>query len=650
VSSDLVRKEIILAFSETGKFLWKVAPLSLVLALLYTTYVVDLSVGHFLHVNITATGERTSPEAKAAVVWLRSPSFKELRSGRFMARKSKGWIEDHQFVVSLRDYPSELAIFGYFTRNRPLQLFETGYSGEAHIEIDGITRRVDLFRNSSSTFDLQAMNNFHPAGPWMPALLNYLFVLLRSFIVIVPCMMLLHPIYVLSFPASIARAASSPSEMPERSRWKGTVLLFLFLLILGTFLVAFYPGVMTVDSYEAYYEGLTHRYIDWHPPIMAALWSITDKIVKGAGGLFLLNSLAAVVSFFLLAKTALRENKTLFFLPMLGLFLPFVTGILFALWSDVSLAVSFLLSFSLWYFWRTTGTLTRPKLLVVLIPLFYASSVRHNALPAAVPFIFLIFLDFSPKWKALAVTILTCFLFYTGNQVLSYSMLRTEKSYTIQAILSHDLMSIYSITGKNYFPEGYLTKSRLDALMPAFDQSNLDPTTWMNDPYVSRDASKISQLKKRWLTAVKENPFVYLAHRWLAFRGFLTIVASTIVPASFPPPDFTAGRSRPLLQETALGKIHTKYVEWASENLFFLFQPLTYLIGSGILLFVSIRRKIVIAVAMSSSALLYMIPYFFVAPAPNFRYVYWSVFAVLLSVYVLWMEESKRPGNNLRSH
>jgi hypothetical protein len=188
-------------------------------------------------------------------------------------------------------------------------------------------------------------------------------------------------------------------------------------------------------------------------------------------------------------------------------------------------------------------------------------------------------------------------------------------------------------------PESYLPRSRLNSLMMHFDHTNLDPTTWMNNTYVTRDSSKISHLRRNWIEAVLENPAAYFTHRWLAFRSFLTVIASTNLPVSEPEPDFLSEKKPPLMSETKLGRIHTKYVEWASQYLFFGFQAVTYLLGSAALLLISIWKKRMILAALSCSAFLYIAPYFFVAPAPNYRYVYWAVFAVLLSVFVWWIEK-----------
>ncbi len=209
-------------------------------------------------------------------------------------------------------------------------------------------------------------------------------------------------------------------------------------------------------------------------------------------------------------------------------------------------------------------------------------------------------------------------------------------------------MGIYDITRRNYVPDNYLSKPRLDEVMRFYDHRiSARTTVWAPvDWFISYDDNVISGLKTAWLKAIRENVIAYVTHRWILFKSFLTdrdgkvnhlyAVSDWHEVMQNPPP---------LLEETALGKIHTAYVNGTYKLLGFLFKAYFWLIISFVLLGYAIRRKVLIVGALASSSLLYFAPYFFVAPSVNYRYIYWPVIACVVSIIVIWIEtDFVQPG------
>jgi hypothetical protein len=412
--------------------------------------------------------------------------------------------------------------------------------------------------------------------------------------------------------------------------------VYLILLSFSVFLlfcVAFYPGVMIVDSYSQYYEALRFYFFDWHPPAMAALWALTDRVIQGPGGMFLLQIGAAVLSVFLLARAAAVKCIKLYFAPVFLLFIPSISCFLFAVMKDVNFAVSLLLAFSLWYFWTTSGKLNHFRLFVIMALVFYASCIRHNAVPATLPLIAL-FLSATQnsRKKVIFLSLSVMGLFFLGNYILTYRVLRANRVYISQTVMAHDLMGIYVITRKNYFPENYLSKDKVDSLASKFDPSNNLFTTQL-----LYDSQAISDLKGQWLLAILEHPATYLSNRWKLFRSFLFEIEWIIAPVSHPPFKELQNVSR-LAKETYLGRTHTRYVTWVHENASFVFNAATYLFASFVILIFSIRKKILSSAALSLSSVLYIGHYFFVASIVNYRKTYWATVATFLSLFVLWIE------------
>jgi hypothetical protein len=385
---------------------------------------------------------------------------------------------------------------------------------------------------------------------------------------------------------------------------------------------------------------------------MALLWVVTDKIIPGSGGMLLFQFACILIAAFLLSLVAIQKGKKLYFLPLLAILLPAICNIVFVIWKDVSFAASAFLGFSLWYFWRSQGTFNKKKLAVVLVILFYAAAVRFNALPAVFPLLLFIFWERTRPVKAIALTIVWSAVFFLGNNFLTYKILHSTKQYGFQQVIAHDLMGIYKITGKNYLPDVYLKKSTLDNLMTLFDHRFSDATTYTSSYFMTSDGSAISALKAGWFKAIHENLWAYLRHRWLLFCSFLTNKDGWIYhiqTLSSPVPADLKGQIDPLLDETWLGKIHERYVNWFFYYYRFALEGLIYLLASFLIFILGIRRNSSPLLALSTSSLCYLLPYFFVAPEVSYRYIYWSVFAVLLAFFVMWVDYSavKQPGDSI---
>ncbi|TVM04529.1 hypothetical protein FCN52_14595, partial [Enterococcus faecium] len=58
------------------------------------------------------------------------------------------------------------------------------------------------------------------------------------------------------------------------------------LILFGLSVLVFAPGYAQYDSVTRYDQVLRGRYDDWHPPIMARLWSLFGR--QGAGPMLVL--------------------------------------------------------------------------------------------------------------------------------------------------------------------------------------------------------------------------------------------------------------------------------------------------------------------------------------------------------------------------
>src|ERR1043166_2575609 len=84
-------------------------------------------------------------------------------------------------------------------------------------------------------------------------------------------------------------------------------LLAAFLLC-AAMLAIWWPGVPMYDSVDQYGQALRGAYDDWHPPIMARLWSLFLLFWTGQGPMFVLQALLYWLGLGLIAAALAREG------------------------------------------------------------------------------------------------------------------------------------------------------------------------------------------------------------------------------------------------------------------------------------------------------------------------------------------------------
>src|SRR4051812_5652539 len=69
----------------------------------------------------------------------------------------------------------------------------------------------------------------------------------------------------------------------------------------------FYPALMSADTMNQYGQALTGRYLDWHPPFMAAILGLVLRMRGTVGLLMLFQCLAGVFGLRALAAACLAQ-------------------------------------------------------------------------------------------------------------------------------------------------------------------------------------------------------------------------------------------------------------------------------------------------------------------------------------------------------
>ncbi|HYH87255.1 MAG TPA: hypothetical protein VEX60_17515 [Pyrinomonadaceae bacterium] len=426
-----------------------------------------------------------------------------------------------------------------------------------------------------------------------------------------------------------------------------------YLLCAAGFLlsvVAFYPGYMSPDSTGQLAQARAWEFTDWHPPLMAAVWGVVDRVAAGPAGMLLLHNAAYWGACALFWRATYRRSVWL----GLGLvafgFMPQVLSHLSAVWKDTGLGVSLLLASALLYRARETGS--KGALVAALPLLFYGCGVRLNAAPAVLPLalwagliacrIFPTLRARSARWPRLlpALIGIACFLLLTGAATLvTEALIKGKHSYTGQTVLLHDLAAISIERGEALFPD-YVVRDEhfsLDKVAQQYVPALATPIVGVETSglKLSSDARDMDALRAKWLEVVPRNAGAYLRHRWAAF-GWATglgqpDVCLPYLIASTNPPGYKTG-------DLAVHRMLRAYF-WTTRNTVF-FRGFFWLLVCAALCYLASRGRLTgdleLVFVLATSGLLYGAAYFFIAPSCDFRFFWWTMLAAsVASVFFL---------------
>jgi hypothetical protein len=432
--------------------------------------------------------------------------------------------------------------------------------------------------------------------------------------------------------------------------------------------VATAPGIYSPDSLDQLLQAQRGVYSDGHPPLMAGLWSLLLRISGTAATLYWLH-LGLLSSAFILFALAFRRSNLpgAVWLLLPAACSPAILNFIGVLWKDVGLAVSLAFCFACVALSRAARAGQIATLLVVLVVSFYAVGVRHNALPAVLPLLWLSLLPFFPRpgWRRnvgiAAIAIIGAALLFVGGQLVSYQVLEARRIHLEQAVELFDLAAISVISGADVIPdEAKRANFSSQALRAAYSPTSSGSLIFRPDPAIlpplqlTENPQYLPIFRQAWERAIINYPWAYLSHRGAVFASLLGIGRQTPFFATVDYRQqsaiFEAGVGvlgdpavksidvgRPIFGHRVAASLLMAFIRAAVHTyLFFGWLWLLVLVATFVAAIVLRKRPMAeVAIGLSASGLLYLLPYFFVAPSSDFRYLYWSVVAANLSTAIV---------------
>ena len=462
-----------------------------------------------------------------------------------------------------------------------------------------------------------------------------------------------------------AKEDAGQSSTSRASAGIGTIALLVPVCIVAC---AAWPGLYQVDSLKQLRQAMTGHYTDTHPPLMALIWAGLLELTGTPASMFGLHialwALGLLFWALVLCRANLPEGLPLLVLAAFSPTMLFLPGIVL---KDVGLAVTLSMAFALAAALVLSQERSPFLLITILILAFYAVGIRWNSFPAVLPLLYLTSLAITRAhgWRRHFAAALACTLCSTlllgSNLALVFRILPVERDHMIQFLQIHDLAGITVRTHKLLIPaefqttrfsvanlEQAYTPTSMDLLYvtPAYLQQaskvnveNVDEIFGKNATgdgviRITQDPLVLSMLTREWLSAIRENPGAYLRHRTAVFSSLLRL-GDEPYPARVP------AELKLFYSNSAVTKLSTatlnRLVGWAGGSPLFTGWFWILALAGAILAGAFIRHDPLgkVTIALGVSGLVYLVPYFFVGVAADFRYCYWSIVAATLCAVIL---------------
>jgi hypothetical protein len=307
----------------------------------------------------------------------------------------------------------------------------------------------------------------------------------------------------------------------------GRAIVLLAIFAQAVIAIAYgVPGHLSIDSVVQLYEGRTHEFISFHPPMMSLLLGLMDQVVPGAALFVLLNQLLYTTSLLLLLRHFGQSvgvvggllAATVLLNPIVAVY----TGIV---WKDVLFAHLILfgyvcLAVSAWQ--TTRARLTFAAVAIIAVAL--AASLRQQGLLLALPAALYVGWSIAAKGYArltvaagaLSLVLGINALILHGADRVAIRAPESRASTGLLLLARYDLAGILAHGGSLPDPQ---SDREMRPVVPSYDPYRADGLGWPAQDsglmkFSYRDAYAL------WARSILHSPAAYLRHRARHF-GFL---------------------------------------------------------------------------------------------------------------------------------
>ena len=429
---------------------------------------------------------------------------------------------------------------------------------------------------------------------------------------------------------------------------------WVWLAVAAFIVLMFYPGIMSNDSIASLRQARSFEFNDWHPPVMAMIWSVFDRIVEGPAGMLLAQAALYAYGCSALCAQAFPKLSARFprwlVVVVFSLFPPVMT-LSGMIWKDIWMSAFLLLALVHLFRMREAASVRRRHAHGAIVVLFclVATAFRHNALAATAGLLagaaYLALSMQGKGWRLLlacAGGVATAFALYLA--VSMFNRLVAQPGNPTTAIYLYDMAGIIVYSGDAEAAaqrllshpvaftdnRGQFLRRIYQRYSPAVAGNVISTTSRPDAPfslnvYRHHDAEGVRNAHR---DLVRAYPLAYLKHRTTAFSCLLQLCdrqewvnhSYVLNPQYALPKTLDRDSLRYTLRSIVL-----------SGHLALLYHPgfwLLVTVAGGIIGFVRIVREpptappsLLLFMGLSGVGLAFSL--YFTSPIESFRYMHW---------------------------
>lgn len=399
-------------------------------------------------------------------------------------------------------------------------------------------------------------------------------------------------------------------------------------------LFIFYPGIMTYDAKYVYIAITQPPWGDWQSPVMVWLWKLIDPLAPGSAGMFLLIAGLYWGGFAILSMRIARRSLWPGILLAVLAFLPPAAEFAGIIWRDILFSTTWLFAVALAYVAATSPSRARVLLQIAALGLVaFGVLLRPNALIAAP--LLVAYALWPTRVRVLRTAIIyvpAAIALYGLVQVAYYDLLEAKREHPLHSVFVFDLGGISHFAKQNQFPATW-TPAQNALVIDGCYKPTLWDIYWNRDPcnFVMDKLEKQEKvfgtpvLSSAWIAALARHPLAYLQHRASFMWNFLASENLTLWTLDVEDPRKYVYEDRPAFM--ALRAIDESLRKTP------LMRAGTWLILDLVVVLLAWPRRNTaegaLALAAAGSAAIYVLTFFPVGVASDFRYAHWAVLAAL---------------------
>jgi hypothetical protein len=414
----------------------------------------------------------------------------------------------------------------------------------------------------------------------------------------------------------------------------------LLVAVWGLFVAYSWPGFMSYDSVKQLVQARSGELGNWHPPLMAWLWSVLDSIVAGPALMLILQTGLFMIGLFAVIRRYAAPMRAAVVSAAVFLFPP-VFAPLSVIWKDSLMAAVLVCA--------VAGLASQARLARVLgwLGLVAVAALRHNAPILIVPIAAMLvpLPERGPTWRRRALGAGVGVAVSIAGLLVSRGLTRVDEHPFANMIAMPDVAAV--IATSEAMPDAEVRALLGDVpLAVARDvQARLraidaDDTDWqplsVGEQHVFELVTTDAQaaaMTSAWRRAIAEHPGRYLAHRMVLLGKVLGWTHRRPIPYVTPLSEnrdviAVAGEVRSYSGfQRAVGRVLLRL----SRNI--MFWPMLYVVlGIGLLVILwrdPLQRGLLLG------ALGYELALFFASPGgQEHRYSHWMITCVVIAAAV----------------